>query len=352
MNKALELTERKLKILQAVISDYVRTAEPVGSRTLSRRPELRYSPATIRNEMSDLELMGFLTHPHTSAGRVPSDRAYRLYVNQLMEKEELAEEDKKVIAKELQTDISEFENSVKLAARILSRITKLTSFAVTPARNRETLEYIKFIPINSHTVVMMVVSNSGEVSNTALSFDFPVDEANLTLLAKSMTYEYRGRTLTDVLKNTLIENLETNVEAMRRLARGIMPDFIKTLEDMLNVQLYMSGLSNIFDLPEYNNIERARHFLSLMEQEDDFIRLLNSRGDGLVVTIGKENSDQDMDDYAMITCTYSVDGTTVGKLGVIGPKRMPYARVTSIMEYLTENLNDSFKIGDGMPGEE
>lgn len=343
----MELTERKLKILQAIISDYVRTAEPVGSRTLSKKLDMNISPATIRNEMSDLEEMGYLTHPHTSAGRVPSDKAYRLYVNQLMEKPELSLEDKETIANELQADINEFDRTIRHAARILSRITNLTSFAVTPTRNQEALQFVNLLPVDEQTVVMMVVSETGEISNTALKLKQPCTPENLQLLSKSMTYQFRGKTLTDVLKNNLIESLETNVEAMSKLAEDIMPDFMKTLEDMLNVQLYMDGLTNIFDLPEYSDMERAKNFLTMLDQKEEFLRTVQSRDDGVIVTIGDENMDDKLSDYTVITATYSVDGKTVGKIGVIGPKRMKYGEVTSVMEYLTENLNNSFKLEDG-----
>lgn len=342
----MELTERKLKILQAIISDYVKTAEPVGSRTLSKRLDMDISPATIRNEMSDLEEMGYLTHPHTSAGRVPSDKAYRLYVNQLMEKPELSLEAKKSIANELQADINEFERTIRHAARILSRITNLTSFAVTPTRNDETLKFVNLLPVDDQTVVLMIVSESGEISNTALKLKRPCKPENLQLLAKSMTYNYRGKTITEVLRGDIIESFEHNAEAMSALSQDIMPDFMKTLEDMLNVQLYMDGLTNIFDIPEYSDIESAKSFMTLLDQKEDFLQRVVGRDDGVIVTIGDENMDEQMADYSVITATYSVDGKTVGKIGVIGPKRMKYGEVTSVMEYLTENLNNSFKLED------
>lgn len=162
----MELTERKLKILQAIISDYVRSAEPVGSRTLSKRFDLGISPATIRNEMSDLEEMGYLTHPHTSAGRVPSDKAYRLYVNSLMEKQELTPVEKKIIAEKLRADVTEFDETIKHAAKILSEITNLTSFAMTPTQSEDTLRFVNLLPVDERTVVLMIVSESGKISNT------------------------------------------------------------------------------------------------------------------------------------------------------------------------------------------
>ncbi len=343
----MDLTGRKLKILQAIISDYVSSAEPVGSRTLSKKFDLGISPATIRNEMSDLEEMGYLTHPHTSAGRVPSDKAYRLYVDDLMKKHELTPAEKTVIADRLQANINEFDKTIQHVTKILSEITNLTSFAMTPTKVEDTLNFVNLLPVDRHTVILMIVADSGEVSNTVLKLDVPYTEESLKILSKNMTYTYRGRKLSDVMKSRIISDFESDIEAMSRLAENIMPDFMKTLEDMLNVHLYMDGLTNIFDIPEYNDIERARSFLTLLDKKEDFMRKIIERDNGMIVTIGGENADDMMNDCSLITATYHVDGKMVGKIGVIGPTRMKYGEVTSIVEYLTENLNDTFKLEGG-----
>ena len=343
----MDLSERKLKILQAIISDYVRSAEPVGSRTLSKKYDLGISPATIRNEMADLEEMGYLTHPHTSAGRVPSDKAYRLYVNALMEKKELSKEEKLVIAQRLQGSMNEFEKTIEHAAAVLSEITNLTSFAMTPAQNNDTLKFINLLPVDEHTVVLMIVAESGKISNTALRMKVPYTEESLQLLAKTMTYNYKGKTISEALTLDIIEDVETDITAMSGLKADVMPNFMKTLEDMLNVNLYMEGLTNIFDIPEYNDLGRARSFLNMLSQKEDFTRKLLEREDGIIVTIGEENADDIMQDCSLITATYHVDGKMVGKIGVIGPTRMQYGEVTSIIEYLTDNLNNVFKLEGG-----
>jgi len=343
----MELTERKLKILQAIISDYVKTAEPVGSRTISKKYDLGISPATIRNEMADLEEMGYLTHPHTSAGRVPSDIAYRLYVNALMEKPELSKEEKLVISERLRSGVNEFEKTIEHAASVLSEITNLTSFALTPKKDEDALKFINLLPVDDNTIVLMIVSESGKISNTALNIKVPYSEENLQLLAKTMTYNYKGKTISEVLKNNIIENFETDLNAMSGLAQDVMPNFMKTLEDMLNVNLYMEGLTNIFDIPEYNDLQKAKSFINMLSQKEDFTRKLIEREDGVIVTIGEENADDIMNDCALITASYHVDGKLVGKIGVIGPTRMKYGEVTSIIEYLTDNLSDTFKLESG-----
>lgn len=343
----MELTERKLKILQAIISDYVRTAEPVGSRTISKKYDLGISPATIRNEMADLEEMGYLTHPHTSAGRVPSDMAYRLYVNALMEKRELSREEKSIISQRLQSNVHEFEKTIEHAASLLSEITNLTSFALTPTKEEDALRFINLLPVDEKTIVLMIVSESGKISNTALTVNAPYSEDNLQLLAKAMTYNYKGKTISEALTNNIIESFESDIAAMSGLAHDIMPNFMRTLEDMLNVNLYMEGLSNIFDIPEYNDLQKAKSFIEMLSQKDIFTRKLLERDDGIIVTIGAENADDIMNDCALITASYHVDGKLVGKIGVIGPTRMKYGEVTSVIEYMTDNLSDTFKLESG-----
>ncbi|SFE48252.1 heat-inducible transcription repressor HrcA [Peptostreptococcaceae bacterium pGA-8] len=342
----MELTERKLRILQAIISDYIMSAEPVGSRTLSKKFQLGISPATIRNEMSDLEDLGYLTHPHTSAGRVPSDKAYRLYVNTLMEKHELSEMEKQAIANKLKANVNEFDKTIEHAAKLLSEITNLTSFAMTPAQNQDTLKFVNFLPVDESTVVLMIVSESGKISNTALHMNEPYTEENLQILAKDITYTFKGMKLSDVLKDDIISTFETDIAAMNKLAENIMPNFMRTLEDMLNVNLYMNGMTNIFDLPEYNDIERAKSFLKLFDQKESLTKKLMERDDGIIVTIGDENEDGALADCSLITATYHVDGQLVGKIGVIGPTRMKYGEITSVVEYLTDNLNSTFRVED------
>lgn len=348
----MDLNERKLRILQAIISDFIQTGEPVGSRTLSKKYELGVSPATIRNEMSDLEDMGFLTHPHTSAGRVPSDKAYRLYVNEIMKKKELTLQEKNTIAEKLRADITEFEKTIQHAASLLSEITNLTSFAMTPKQDEDRLKYISVLPVDENTVVLMIVAESGKVSNTALKLKTPYTEESLDILSKSMTYNFRGKTISEALKVDIIKNFETDIAAMGALAENIMPNFMKTLESMLNVNLYMDGLTNIFSIPEYNNLDRAKMFMEILDKKEDFTKTLINRDNGVIITIGNENADDMMQDCSLITATYHIDGKLVGKIGVIGPTRMKYDEVTSVIEYVTENLSNTFKLTGGFEEDE
>jgi heat-inducible transcriptional repressor len=309
------------------------------------------SPATIRNEMADLEEMGFLTHPYTSAGRVPSTKAYRLYVDDLMERYELAEEEKCRIRNKLNTTIMELDRTVEHAAKLLSELTNLTSFAVTPSQHEDYLKYVNIIPVDSDTAVLVLVSESGKATNTTIKIRVPYKEEHLELLAKVITYNYKGRKLTDILTMDIIRDFESDIAVMSRLAESIMPKFMTTLEGMLDAELYLDGLMNIFTLPEYSDIEKARLFLEMVNKKK-FTDVLINRDSGVLITIGDEHSEDIMKDYSLITATYKINGKNVGKIGVIGPTRMQYDHVTSVIEYMTQHLSQAFITGGEEDDEE
>lgn len=339
----MDLSDRKLRILHAIVADFIASGEPVGSRTLSKKLDLNISPATIRNEMSDLEEMGYLTHPHTSAGRVPSDMAYRLYVDQLMQKSELPEDQKNIIAEKMADSAIELDRTIEHAAEVLSEITNMMSFAITPRADERKLKYINFLPVDERTVVLMIVAEDGKVSNTAIKLNCDYKEDDLELMSKVMTHNFKGRSVSQVLTMDIIESFESDITALGQLPADVVPSFIKTLENMLDVNLYMDGYTNIFNLPEYNDINKARGLLELVDNKDEFREVLVNRDNGVVVTIGDENS-PDMKDCSLITADYRVNGKLVGKLGVIGPTRMKYGEITSVIKYMTENISKTFEI--------
>ena len=282
----MDLTERKLKILQAIVGDFIYSAEPVGSRTISRKYDMGVSAATIRNEMSDLEDMGFLTHPHTSAGRIPSDKAYRLYVNSLMKKYELPEKEKQAIEKEISENMTELDKTIQHASNLLSRLTNLTAFAMTPNQDENKLKYVNILPVDERTVVLMIVAESGKVTNTAVRLKSQYDPKTLELLSKVLTHNYRGRSLSSILTLDIIKDLESDIVSMGKVAENIIPSFISTLENMLNVDLYIDGLENIFSIPEYNDINKAKVFMNMVSRKQELTKLLMNRKSGLIVTIG------------------------------------------------------------------
>ncbi len=339
----MDLNERKLKILQAIVADFISTSEPVGSRTLSKRLDIGLSPATIRNEMSDLEDMGYLTHPHTSAGRVPSDKAYRLYVDRLMDISALPVKDKAAIKEKLTHDTIELDKTIEHAARLLSEMTNLVSFAITPSRAESKINYINFLPVDENTVVLMVVCEDGKVSNSAIRLNCAYTEEHLTLMSKVMTHNFKGKTISSILTADIAQIFEDDIKALSGMESSVVPSFLRTLEKMLNVELYMEGYSNIFALPEYNDVDKAKNFLETVTNKEEFTNVVANREDGLTITIGEENTEE-LQDCALITADYKVNGKSVGRLGVIGPTRMKYGEVTSVIKYITQNLNRTFEI--------
>jgi len=338
----MELNDRKLKILQAIVSDFISSAEPVGSRTLSKHEDIGFSPATIRNEMSDLEEMGYLTHPHTSAGRVPSDKAYRLYVDELMKNSELSEDDKDEIKARLDAGSAELDKTLEHASQVLSEMTNLVSFAVTP-REENKIKYINFLPVDETSVVLMIVCENGKVSNTAIRVQCEYTEENLELMSKVATHNYQGKSANAILTQDIMEEFEKDLPSLAGMSSSVVPSFIKTLEKMLDVDLYVNGYNNVFSLPEFSDVEKVKDVFDIVSNKNQFSEVLVNRDNGLVVTIGDENS-PDLKDYSLITADYKINGKLVGRLGVLGPKRMKYDEVTSVIKYITDNIDDSFEV--------
>lgn len=338
----MELNERKLQILQAIVADFIYSAEPVGSRTISKKYDMGLSPATIRNEMSDLEEMGYLTHPHTSAGRVPSDKAYRLYVDQLMRASELTDERKQAISSKLNDTAAELDRTIEKAASLLSEITNLVSFAITPSGRESKLKYVNLLPVDERTIVLMIVSEDGQISNTPVKLSCGYTEDNLRLMSRVMTHNFMGKTVSDVLTMDIIETIKSDLSALDKLTGAVVPSFMQTLEKMLDVDLYMDGYTNIFSMPEYSDVEKARNFLTILQQKDHITNVLVNRDNGLIITIGDENSE--LKDCSLITADYRVNGRLVGKLGVIGPTRMRYSEISSVIRYMTDNISKTFEI--------
>jgi len=338
----MELNERKLQILQAIVADFIYSAEPVGSRTISKKYDMGLSAATIRNEMSDLEEMGYLTHPHTSAGRVPSDKAYRLYVDKLMDTSELPPERKQIISKQLNENAAQLDDAIEKAARLLSEMTNLVSFAITPSSKESKLKYINVLPVDERTIVLMIVAEDGQINNTAVKLSCGYTEENLQLMSKVMTHNFKGKTINDILTMNIIDTLKNDLSAMDKLTGDVLPSFMQTLEKMLDVELYVDGYTNIFSIPEYNDVEKAKNLLESLKEKEHITEVLVNRDNGLIITIGDENSE--LKDCSLITADYKVNGKLVGKLGVIGPTRMKYSEITSVIQYMTDNLSKTFEI--------
>ncbi|NLW21958.1 MAG: heat-inducible transcription repressor HrcA [Tissierellia bacterium] len=337
------LDDRKIKVLYAVIDSYLISAEPIGSRTLSKQYNLGVSSATIRNEMSDLEELGYLNKPHTSAGRVPSDKAYRLYVNEILKKEKIKidiekkEEIKRILTKESK----EIDQLIQNAARILSAITKYTSIAISPQLKKIKLKHIQLIPIDDMEILMVIVSDTGIVKNTILRVkqNIPADQLNtisnfLNIKLKGLTFDEIGKTMGDVIFKEMYE--------FKEVIDSIIPLINQSLKDMDNVEVYADGVTKIFDFPEYKDIDKAKAFISFIEDKEQIANLLldNSLQNGLEITIGEENIYDPLKDCSLITATYKLDGKTIGKIGVVGPTRMDYITAIKALRLFSINLTE------------
>ncbi|HHY90858.1 MAG TPA: heat-inducible transcription repressor HrcA [Clostridiales bacterium] len=343
----MELEDRKLKILQAIIQDFISTAEPVGSRTLAKKYNLGISSATIRNEMSDLEELGYLHQPHTSAGRIPSDKAYRLYVDRLMaeplqQSQQLIQKHKKMIQEEFLQRVGELEEAISYAARLLSKMTKLISVTLSPQFRRSKLKYIQLIPIDPNSILLVIVSESGVAKNTILRTTEAHSWESLQIVSNLLNHKLKGLCIADITKEK-IQGIKDEIKTFSSLIEMVSPAILSILDDMLSVNLYLEGITNIFNLPEYHDIEKAKKFIGFLDQKEQITDLLVHSKDGVDVTIGKENTFKNMQDCSLVTATYQLNGYVVGKIGIIGPTRMDYANIVSIADYVTKVLTDILK---------
>lgn len=348
------LDERKRKILQAIIDDYIDTAEPIGSRTIARKHELGLSSATIRNEMADLEEMGFLAQPHTSSGRVPSDKGYRLYVDQLMQTHELTLGEIEMIRAAMETKINELTQLIKQASSVLSRFTKYTSMATTPQMKTSTIKAIQVVPIELGKALVVVVTNAGIVHNSLIKISESILPDMLIMISTILNSKLSGLTIEQV-----------NMRVISEIAKeaGISGEFLlpilQSAADCINQidssEVYVEGTTNIFNFPEFRDLVKAREFINLLDEKSSLGKLLADTPNdmGVIVRIGSENDITGIKECSIITANYSLGGTFIGSIGIIGPTRMEYPRVISSMNYIRKKINEEINrlLGSGPSGD-
>ncbi len=334
----MKLDERKFLILQAIIDDYIMTAVPVGSRTISRKSGVGFSPATIRNEMSDLEELGYLAQPHTSAGRVPSAKAYRLYVDELMKKVELSPEETGRIQDHLTRRTAQVEEVIRQAAQVLSDVTQYTAVVAGPALNQTTVKRVQFVPVTENSALMIVVTNAGLVKDTLIRVPQDIDPDHLYSIGKMLTEQLTGHPLSEVRGQ--IAEMFRGISEHEQL----MSEVLNALDGQLTDgerQLAVGGRSNLLGYPEYSDVEKAKSFLSVLESREKLSSLLSQAGGvEFTVRIGPENNVPEFSDCSIVTATYRVGEHTSGTMGIIGPTRMNYARVVSVMNYMGKAISD------------
>lgn len=336
------LDDRKLKVLHAIINSYIASAEPIGSRTISKKYDLGVSSATIRNEMSDLEELGYLNKPHTSAGRVPSDKAYRLYVDTMIKnaKYSLDMKKKNEIKKSLLKESKEIDQLLQHSAKILSQITNYTSLAIAPQLKKSTLKHIQLIPTDELKILVVIVNDSGMIKSTIFRVENKVSEDQLNVISNYLNRKLRGLTLEEI-SDGIDTAVFKELYEFKNIIDEIIPIISQSLEDIEEVEVFADGVTNIFDFPEYSDISKAKTFISFIEDKNLVVNMLLSNAfNDFEIVIGEENVIEEIKDCSLITANYKIDGKTVGKIGVIGPTRMDYFTVISAVRLLSINLNE------------
>ncbi len=335
----MELSERKKQILKTVIGEYIKTAEPVGSKALANRPELPYSSATIRNEMSELEELGFLEKPHTSAGRVPSHKGYRLYVDELMGQPALPPDEIEEINQLTSLKVKELDKLINEAGKLIAKLTEYTTVAVTPVLQDAVIKKFEIIYVSGTNFVIVVVMGTGGVKSKLIktAADVSKDEADL------LTYVL-NQTLTDIPIQSITAERFDIVSRAAGLTPLIAPvaEYIAELIDELGThKLFLQGASKLLSYPEYSDAHKAQELLDFISDDKNVASLTpyQTEIDGVKIAIGNENGQGPLSDTSMIYASYHIGNVGRGIIGIVGPTRMDYASVSARLSLFAKKLN-------------
>ena len=332
------LNERKKKILQIIIEDYISSAEPVGSRTIARKYDLGLSPATIRNEMSDLELLGYLEQPHTSAGRIPSAQAYRFYVDALIEPGTLTDNDMALIDGWYNERRRNIDDIFQSTAKILSRMTQNVSMVLTNQQTIANFCYLKFLPLDSQHAILCIVADDGSIETNVVDIPLGMSSEEMDYLAGKMSKLLEDRNLSDISVE-ILQNVHTDVVEDKLIFSSLLQAVRKMTGRRQEQKVFLGGTKQLLNQPEFRDVERVRNLLGILEEEKVLKDLLQGGEDsGLKVTIGSENKFTGIQDCSMVQATYRLNGQIVGTMAVLGPTRMEYGKVISVMDYLHKYL--------------
>lgn len=332
------LNERKKKILQIIIEDYISSAEPVGSRTIARKYDLGLSPATIRNEMSDLELLGYLEQPHTSAGRIPSAQAYRFYVDALIEPGTLTDNDMALIDGWYNERRRNIDDIFQSTAKILSRMTQNVSMVLTNQQTIANFCYLKFLPLDSQHAILCIVADDGSIDTNVVDIPLGMSSEEMDYLAGKMSKLLEDRNLSDISVE-ILQNVHTDVVEDKLIFSSLLQAVRKMTGRRQEQKVFLGGTKQLLNQPEFRDVERVRNLLGILEEEKVLRDLLQGGEDsGLKVTIGSENKFTGIQDCSMVQATYRLNGQIVGTMAVLGPTRMEYGKVISVMDYLHKYL--------------
>lgn len=339
----MQLDERKIKILQAIIQNYLETGEPVGSRTISKYTDLNLSSATIRNEMADLEELGFIMQPHTSAGRIPSDKGYRLYVDNLMKREhEVEEREEMLLAKE-----EKLENLLKQVARTLATSTNYAAMISAPKYEGNKLKFIQLSRVDVDQLLAVVVVEGNIIKNNILPLEAPLDDETILKLNILLNTHLDGRTIEEISLG-MISNLKQQAGIHSDIISNVIDAVAVSIKEEDDLEIYTSGTNNIFKYPELSDGQKASEIISTFEEKELLNNLVQETLDrseekGIQVYIGSESQVQTMKDCSVVTATYELEEGVRGTIGIIGPKRMDYDKVVDTLHNLMKQLDTIYK---------
>ncbi len=336
----MHLGERKLQILKVIIDDYITTAQPVGSRSISKKPAIKVSSATIRNEMADLEELGYLLQPHTSAGRVPSDLGYRIYVDMLRSAKKVAARDKKVIQSLLVSNIIEVEDVIFHAMKILSDLTHLPVVITLPLFKKSKLENMKLIRVNSSKVLMILVSDTGVIKNIHLGIS-DISQPVLDQIAACILSRFKGTAIENINVKRL-SSIREELKVYDEVIDYLIPILRNSLKEVDKIEVYTDGVDNIFLYEEFTNLSKAKEVISLMKDKDALYEAIQDADDGVSVKIGEENDVEAMKHLSLIAAPYKFNGKNDGRIGVIGPTRIDYDSIIPTVQYISDVLSSIF----------
>ena len=338
-----ELTERKLIILRAIIKNYLETGEPVGSRTLSKYTQLNLSSATIRNEMADLEDLGYIFQPHTSAGRIPSDKGYRLYVDMLMaEKEEELVELKNIIIEK--TD--KVEKMLKQAAKVLAANTNYATLVSAPIKNNNSIKFIQLSHVDDSQIVVVIVLGGNIIKNKIIHLDEPLSNENLLKLNMLLNTSLIGLAIGEI-NLAMIALLKEQAGSQCQVMSAVLDAVADVIQVDNEMEIYTSGATNIFKYPELSDHQNAHEIINAFEEKQQLAELVvetlsSEDSHGIQVYIGEETPVKTMKDCSVVTATYEMGDGMRGTIGIIGPKRMDYERVMNSLKTLQQKFDEVY----------
>lgn len=342
----MELDDRKLKILQAIITNYLETGEPVGSRTISKYTDLNLSSATIRNEMADLEEMGYIVQPHTSAGRVPTDAGYRLYVDQLMMEKDSEVEEIRETKNALIERVDRLEEMLKQVARVLASNTNYATMVTAPHYQNTKVKFVQLSQVSEGQMLAVIVVDGNIIKNKLMHSEQALMNDEILKLNILINTFLQGASLTDI-NLEMINAMKQQAGKYAGILEGVFQGVIEAIHEAEELEIYTSGATNILKYPELGDIQKTSELLEAFEEKKVLTELLDDAmnkedNTGIQIYIGDESPVQNMKDLSVVTATYQLQEGAKGTIGIIGPKRMDYKKVVSTLKNLTEELDTIF----------